>query len=91
MPLKPSDQFEFELERKRLAALAEQTLRLRRSAEEQLDELICALVGQNANTGCGEFKTPGGRRCGILITIGDDVTDMLVKFAQQVIKTEDNK
>ncbi len=86
MPLKPSDQFEMELERKRLAALAEQTLRLRREASDTLDDLLCEMIGQNGNIGFGEFKTPGGRRCGIIITIGEDMTAVTEKFAHQAIQ-----
>jgi hypothetical protein len=84
----PSDEKEFNSERRRLAALAESTLKFRRIAADTLDSLLVELIGTNSTIGIAEFETLNGRPCRLMITVGEDTSNAVDTFAQNVIQGE---
>lgn len=66
-------------ERKRLAALAESSLKFRRLCTDALDSLICEMILSNDAVMGREFTSVAGRRCQVMLVIGDEA----VEYAQK--------
>lgn len=66
-------------ERKRLAALAESVLHFRWLAAQALDKLICNLILDNDACGGYEFSDSKGRRCQVMLVMGDEAVEYVQK------------
>lgn len=66
-----------ENERRRLAALAESTLKFRRSLQDASDDLLCRMILNRQELEGEKFRTPGGRNAMVVVAIGDDAVGRL--------------
>lgn len=67
---------------KRLSALAESTLKFRRQTQDATDTLLCRLILNNDACGGEEFTDSAGRRCMVLLILGDQAVEYAHKTWQ---------
>ena len=58
-----------------MAALAESALKFRRQTQDATDTLMCRLILNNDACGGEEFTDAAGRRCLVLLVIGDQAVE----------------
>lgn len=64
-------------EQRRLAALAESTLKFRRSTQDAIDKATIEAVLKQHDISAAEYRTPGGRPAMVVLCIGEDAVNLV--------------
>lgn len=84
-------QDEYAREQRKKGLLAASTLRFRRIACDTLDGMLIHMLTKGTDAVWGEFKTPNGRPCLLILGVGEDVVTTLQHLTNPGPEEEDDQ